>query len=229
MTTDEKITLLNDAYDKAVKAGIVGSRKEFAELAGISRSGLSSAMNGDPKYLTDSLLAKAMAAVRGDNISVSNSPHSNVATGNGHIVIGSHIGQGGGVMVPIIPTSLYKESDIRVSDYLTTHQVPQSPAVAQFPSISCYYTVDSEAMAPLFQKGDTLALKETRSGATIVNGEVYAINSAELGIILRMTYDKGDYVELRTPEDGGRYEPFRIRKDDIYTIYRVVGLIRTNI
>ena len=46
---------------KAMAARFCTNQKEFAEIVGISRSGLSSAMNGDQKNLTDSLVRKIRA------------------------------------------------------------------------------------------------------------------------------------------------------------------------
>ena len=54
----DKKDYLNKVYRLAVLYGMCGSQREFAEILGVNRSGLSSAMNGSPTYLTDSLVAK---------------------------------------------------------------------------------------------------------------------------------------------------------------------------
>ena len=135
-------------------------------------------------------------------------------------------------MIPVIPQNLYKESDVNILEYVTDEDadVQMSPAVQQFPSTTCYYQVVTSAMFPHFHQGDILALKAISRSAPIVNGEVYAIDTKELGILVRFAYDRGDSVEMRsTPERQDRFESFLIHKSDIYTIFRVVGLIRTNI
>lgn len=53
-----KQDLLKALYRKAVGAGLCKTQKEWAEMIGIHKSGLSAAMNGDEKFLTDSLMRK---------------------------------------------------------------------------------------------------------------------------------------------------------------------------
>ena len=48
-------------YGLAVAAGLCSRKQEFAQLLGVERSGLSSAMSGKEKYLTDSLILKVQA------------------------------------------------------------------------------------------------------------------------------------------------------------------------
>ena len=55
MEQKEKLKVLNDAYALCIERGRVKNRKEFADLLGVHRTTLSSAFNGDEKYLTDKL------------------------------------------------------------------------------------------------------------------------------------------------------------------------------
>lgn len=236
MDNSTKIQLLDDAYRTALASGIVKNKKEFANYVGVDRSGLSAAMNGNEKYLTDSLIAKVISAMNHPNVNISHSPNTNVATGQSQIIMDSETKKPADNpevdMIPVIPQNLYKESDVNILEYVTDEgsDVQMSPAVQQFPSTTCYYQVVTSAMFPHFHQGDILALKAIRKTAPIVNGEVYAIDTKELGILVRFAYDRGDSVEMRsTPERQDRFESFLIHKTDIYTIFRVVGLIRTNI
>ena len=58
MTQEEKKDYLHRVFRAAVGAGICGSVKDFADALGVNRSGLSSAMNGSEKALTNSLVKK---------------------------------------------------------------------------------------------------------------------------------------------------------------------------
>ena len=236
MDNSTKIQILDDAYRTALASGIVKNKKEFANYVGVDRSGLSAAMNGNEKYLTDSLIAKVISAMNHPNVNISHSPNTNVATGQSQITIETDQRRPADNqdvdMIPVIPQNLYKESDVNILEYVTDEDadVQMSPAVQQFPSTTCYYQVVTSAMFPHFHQGDILALKAISRSAPIVNGEVYAIDTKELGILVRFAYDRGDSVEMRsTPERQDRFESFLIHKSDIYTIFRVVGLIRTNI
>lgn len=236
MTNDEKCQYLHDAFKVLRQQGRVKTWTDFAELLETNRSVLSAAKNGQEKYLTDNLMSKVDAVLTAPQVNISHSPYTNVATGQSQITIETDQRRPADNqdvdMIPVIPLDLYKESDFNILEYVTDEKsdVCMSPAVQQFPSTTCYYQVVTSAMFPHFHQGDILALKAISRSAPIVNGEVYAIDTKELGILVRFAYDRGDSVEMRsTPERQDRFESFLIHKSDIYTIFRVVGLIRTNI
>lgn len=58
MNKEEKMIYLRGVYQNARSAGLCHTQKEWADLLGIDRTGLSSAMNGNEKALTDSLVHK---------------------------------------------------------------------------------------------------------------------------------------------------------------------------
>ena len=63
MEISDRITALNQCYQKALSTGKVHNKKEFAELVGISRTSMSSAFSGDERYLTDSLISKVSGCI----------------------------------------------------------------------------------------------------------------------------------------------------------------------
>ena len=63
MEISDRINALNQCYQKALSTGKVHNKKEFAELVGISRTSMSSAFNGDERYLTDSLVSKVSSCI----------------------------------------------------------------------------------------------------------------------------------------------------------------------
>ena len=58
MNLTEKKDYIQSIYHKALGAGLCSTQKEWAALLDVDRSGLSSAMNGSEKALTDSLVTK---------------------------------------------------------------------------------------------------------------------------------------------------------------------------
>ena len=132
-------------------------------------------------------------------------------------------------MVPVIPENLYKEVNVDILEYLRdgAHKVRTTPAVQQFPSTTCFYVVHTIAMYPHLHEGDILALKALPPTAPIVNGELYAVDTSDLGLVIRFTYDRGEYLEMKAQQE--RFESFQIRKESIYSVFRIVGLIRSNI
>ena len=189
---------------------------------------LSTLINNDKGWDTSMLIEKERS------VQISNFSHSNVV-GHGQININSSQSiddqEQEENMVPVIPTNLYKETDVNIVDYINDedNDIQLSPAVQQFPKTDLYYTVQTMAMYPHLHQGDIVALKTVKRWTPIVNGELYAIDTIDLGILVRFAYDRGDKIELRSSEDEKRFESFTIEKNDIYNIFRVVGLIRTNI
>lgn len=68
---DSKQGKLNGIFDQLQASGKCRNKKEFAALLDVSYTGLTRAMNGDEQYLTNSLLAKAVALIATPSPSVS--------------------------------------------------------------------------------------------------------------------------------------------------------------
>ncbi|MBO7511188.1 MAG: hypothetical protein J6T35_08390, partial [Bacteroidales bacterium] len=60
-----KVSQIADAYRVLLDAGRVRNKKEFAALLGRDYTGVVSAMNGNEKFLTDSLVSAAVALAAG--------------------------------------------------------------------------------------------------------------------------------------------------------------------
>ena len=70
MEKEEKIAYLKKVYSLAVLKGLCSTRKEFAALVGINDKTLSSAVNGNPKNLTDSLIGRVEVFAMKNNLEV---------------------------------------------------------------------------------------------------------------------------------------------------------------
>lgn len=57
-TMTEKEKYLGRIYYSACAAGICSTKREFADVLGVDRTGLSAAMNGNPRHLTKNLIEK---------------------------------------------------------------------------------------------------------------------------------------------------------------------------
>lgn len=252
METKEKVTeRLNKLINSLIESRTVYNPSDFAEQIGKNRSYLSEAMNGKRKvtpklveaivarfpevnpdwilYEEGSMFRSCVGNVE-NNINISHSPHSNVATNNATITQGPQVDYGDSgesELVPMLPMKLAKDPDTSVMDYIENpdRDLVLTPAVQQFPPTTCFKICNSEAMLPDVRPGDQLALAAISHDATIVNGELYAIDAKEVGLVTRYAYDKGDYIELRA--SNPRYEPFKVKKELIYTVFRVLGLIRS--
>lgn len=90
------------------------------------------------------------------------------------------------------------------------------------------YEVSGDWMLPDFKPGDMLALVEVPENAPIMNGSPYVIDTMSTGLIFRLIYQQEDGLLCRSFNDE-RFAPFSIARDDIYNIYRVIGMLRTNV
>lgn len=225
MDKSQKLATLQDTFARLRQLGIVKTYQEFAKLIGCTPATMSAAKNGKEYALTDSLISKikdisARYEEREDSANIQ-------AAKNSPMMISKSRPAN---LVPVIPYKLYNEVGINVMDYINdtnNADVQRSQAIAQFASTTCYYFVNTTAMEPHFYPSDLLALKEVSNDAPIINGEAYLVNTYDLGVILRYIYDRGDTIELQST--GERFERFSVPKNDIVNLFRVIGLIRTNI
>ncbi len=132
--------------------------------------------------------------------------------------------------VPILPREIYSEKNIDAYNYVIENpeKIRYASAVKQFSKYELIYEVQNDSMMPEFKLGDRLALSEVPQEAPIINGSPYVIDTKSSGLIFRLLYSQDDYFLCRSFDDD-RYAPFTLERDDIYTIYRVVGMTRSNL
>ena len=65
---ESKKDYVNRIYRLALFAGVVANKKEFAELLEINRSGLSAALNGNERNLTDRFVRKVQKFAEAHNL-----------------------------------------------------------------------------------------------------------------------------------------------------------------
>lgn len=241
METNEKIRIIKESFDLLRARKIIKTQNDFADLLGISAKSLSAAKHGADGYCTESLISKIQALMKEfeKSVTISNSPNSVAISGNNNDIELTSTDKATRMtpqrqemkLVPTIPYNVYKETDIDLMEMITNPPQPlhQSPAVAQFPLTDCHYFVNSDAMLPHLHPNDVLALKKIHENAQVINGEICVINSKYNGLIARFVYDDGDYIILKASETQNRFTDMRLHKDDIFGVYRILGLIRTNI
>lgn len=231
--------IINDSFLTLRARGVIKTYADFANLLGISKNSISAAKNGDERYLTDSLIARIQATMREQerSVSVSNSPGTNVVNGdNNNIEVAGQHGISALAspaqsvrLVPTIPIHAYRATNFDVMEYFKTtrESLHMSPIVMQFPGTDCYYFVNSEDMSPNLRTNDLLCLSRLPDEAKVTNGDLCIINTKYQGILERFVYDDGDALILKSSQ--ARWTDMRIPKDEIYSVFRILGGIRTNI
>lgn len=69
-----KQVALEDVYNTLLAKRVIRNKKEFASLLGISYTSLISALNGNERYLTDSLVIKAQNCLTDEDLKKEESP-----------------------------------------------------------------------------------------------------------------------------------------------------------
>lgn len=131
--------------------------------------------------------------------------------------------------IPVIPRQLYEETEVDVFEYISENEVPTSPKVEQFPHFDAYYNVYGDEMMPEFKPGDKLAIAPYEAGMErkVLDGRTYVIDTKYNGLLLRVLRKaEGGFVAI--PYNNKYSEEF-IENEDIKSISRVLGLIRTNV
>lgn len=234
MEISEKIRIIKESYDTLRARKIIKTQEDFAQLLDVSAKSISAAKNGVPGYCTDSLVGKIMALMKEYDTSkyvdgYGEKKEAQPAAQEGYSV--SSLGAINPVMkyVPTIPIHAYRAINFDVMEYFrsTRDKLQMAPIVMQFPGTDCYYFVNSEDMSPNLRTNDLLCLSRIPDDAKVTNGDLCIINTRYQGILERFVYDEGDHLLLKSTQP--RWTDMRVPKDEIFSVFRILGGIRTNI
>ena len=122
---------------------------------------------------------------------------------------------------PRIPMTVAAGTLNGFGDAVLSHQCEQIPVVKMLPDYDYTMIVKGDSMEPKFEGGDEIAIK--RVSCIIEWGKPYVLDTRD-GAILKRLYDAGD--KFRCVSYNSEYSDIEVSKDDVFGIYRVVGLIR---
>ena len=194
MEHNAKLNALKDAYERCLATGVVRNQSEFSALLDVNRSTLSSAMNGSPKALTDSLVAKATKIANELDQRV-NDPHS----------------------VPIVPYAVRGGALQGFSEGVEEWECERITSPIRGAELA--FEVTGDSMAPAFPAGARVLLKRVKS--VIAWGEVHVIDTVDGPVLKRIDQgDTPDVFVLRS--DNPAYQPIVIHRDDIRGVWRVL-------
>lgn len=230
----EALQELKAIFNYLRTAEAVNTQEEFGRYIGAGKSTISMAFNMNARALTPSLLEKARLAKIRYDLEHNNTKTSDLVDGwnkplteQKPAMLHDSAGESHAVMIPTVPYKVYQETGVNLLEYLERPELPRSRNISQFAKADCHLFVATDEMHPHMKPGDVLALKAVPDEAPIVNGEIYVVNSQYLGITIRQVYNRGDHYEMRSSQS--KYEAFDIPKSQVYCMFRVLGLVRTNI
>lgn len=100
------------------------------------------------------------------------------------------------------------------------------PFIQAFSNYNYTILVKGDSMEPEFHSGDELAcLQLTNGKANFIQWGRYHVLDTAQGVLVKRIYDKGDYILCKS-DNSDLYEDFKIRKEEIYNLGLVIGMLR---
>lgn len=131
--------------------------------------------------------------------------------------------------IPVIPARIFRAPEINTYEYvMNSSTVDRLPPVSHFQKHDMFALCPGDAMAPRICRGYLLALRRIPKEAPVINGEIYVVDTWSNGMFLRRIVDNGSGLTF-IAENQNEFPDFTLPYDDIITIYRVVGVLITNI
>jgi len=122
---------------------------------------------------------------------------------------------------PRIPTSVAAGSLTGFADAIQAHDCEMQPVIRNFPAYDYTIIIKGDSMEPKFEGGDEIAIKKVTS--FVEWGKTYVLDTRD-GAVIKRIFDGGD--SFRCVSFNKEYPDFNVPKDDVFGVYKVVGLIR---
>lgn len=128
--------------------------------------------------------------------------------------------------VPVVPRSIYTEPNVNILEYVQNNDVQMSPRIHQLSQYDLCYMVVNDEMSPYICAGDRIYLWAYPEGKErkIIDGRVYSVDTKLNGVLTRQLYklENGFLAKSFNP----RYADEVLEWEDIYRVYRIVGVLR---
>ena len=207
MEISDRINALNQCYQKALSMGKVHNKKEFAELVGISRTSMSSAFNGDERYLTDSLISKVSGCIETLELETMFPSIQSVQR--------KYESQ---VTIPVIPTGARAGTLGDFAEGVKEYDCERM--VSPIKGADFAIQVTGESMSPEYPNGSHIIIKKI-SAEFISWGNVFCLDTND-GAIIKQVYPTDDDSIIECRSLNPAYPPFKVKKDLINGWYRVL-------
>lgn len=131
--------------------------------------------------------------------------------------------------IPVVPARLFRAPEINIYEYvINSNNVEKLPPVPHFQKHDLFATCPGDAMAPRICRGYLLALRRMPIDSTIINGEIYVVDTKSQGMFLRRLVDNGHGLTF-IAENPQEFPDFELEYSDVFNLFRVVGVLISNI
>ena len=197
---ESKTDYLKRMYNLAALKGLCVTKKEFARLLGVNDKGLSAAMNGDPRNLTDSLVKKVELFASANGLEGQAQPEP-----FGSLLVIPYGARGGTLQDFSQGVRPYEceriVSPIREADYAME--------------------VTGDSMSPEYPSGSRIIIKKVNSEDFIEWGKVYVLDT-DNGPVIKQIRKTADPHVVECVSLNPAYQTFTVRTDLIRGWYRVL-------
>ena len=216
-------------------------KKDIAAFMGVSSSFVTQLCKGERELPADKL-KQIQARGHWDSSMLTPAQGNTVQTGdihgNGNTIAGGNVvvNEGGGevieaeaVELPIIPTAVVRQPEVRLSKWIDKYsdEVERLRLSEIIRGASLVQEVKDRDMAPALKPGQYIYLELIPREIPIKNGKIYFVDHKKVGGFFRRLYDRNCSIECRA--DNPASEPNTYAKEDIYDIYRIVGVFSTDV
>ena len=193
---------INQVFELARTAKMVKTRAEFADLLEINRSSLSAALNGNEKYLTESLERKVRRFQE------------------------THFSEDGSMApkgtLPVIPTEAMAGTLGEFAD--SVHAYDCERMISPIKGADYAIKVCGDSMTPEIPNGSQILIKKIFEEEFVEWGKIYCLDTKN-GAVIKRVYptDDPEVVECRSINPD--YPPFRVSTKSVFGWYRVLMVL----
>lgn len=200
-TMDSK-EYINQVFEQARAAKLVKTRADFADLLEINRSSLSAAMNGNEKYLTDSLEKKVRKF------------QETHFTGDGDMMPKGTL--------PVIPIEAMAGTLGEFAE--SVHAYDCERIISPIKGADYAIKVCGDSMSPEIPNGSQILIKKIFEDEFVEWGKIFCLDTRN-GAVIKRIYPtpNPDVIECRSINPD--YPPFQINVKNINGWYRVLMVL----
>ena len=196
MEMNEKMSIVERAFRQLQAEGKVKTQGDFARLLGVSQNTISAAKNGDPRYLTPSLVSKI------DYLLEHSSDEQTTSR-----------------MLPVIPTEAMAGTLGEFAESVHTYECERM--ISPIKDADYAIKVCGDSMTPEIPNGSHILIKKIHEEQFVEWGKIFCLDTSN-GAVIKKIYptENPEIIECRSINPD--FPPFRINVKHINGWYRVL-------
>lgn len=216
---------LTQAIDYLKKTGKAKTLDDIANVIQRSKTNISSAANGNHRYLTDKFLShfnmcydnmfnlKWLLTGEGDMLSSSSSAKPQPSAK------AERLSDDEAYKVPLVPISALGGS---LNDFnLAVCRADCETVISPIKDIDMAIKISGDSMEPEYPSGSQVLIKKVNERAFLEWGRVYVLNTCN-GIVIKRLMPTADPNTVLCESINPKYPPFEVNLENVNGVYRVM-------